>query len=144
MFGIGFTELIIIAIVAILFIGPDKLPQTMVEIAKFIKGIKQSVGEAKHSLEEEMKIADLKNEALGYKKQLDDSTNELRNFKNFSLDDFDDDINYDEEVSTVSPSEIVKKQQHKPEEKKIENESQEIEEKQDETVKPKSRPKDTE
>ena len=34
MFGIGFTELVLIAIVAILFLGPDKLPQAMVEIAK--------------------------------------------------------------------------------------------------------------
>lgn len=68
MFGIGFTELVLIAIVAILFLGPDKLPQAMVEIAKFIKSVKQTVGEAKSSLEEEMKIADLKDEALGYKK----------------------------------------------------------------------------
>lgn len=144
MFGIGFTELIIIAIVAILFIGPDKLPQTMIEIAKFIKGIKQTVGEAKHSLEEEMQIADLKNEALGYKKQLDDSTNELKNFKNISLDDFDDDVNYDEEVSTVNPADIVKKQQHKPEPIIHEETPQEIEEKQDDAIEPKKRSKDDE
>ncbi|MGC9352168.1 MAG: Sec-independent protein translocase protein TatB, partial [Sulfurovum sp.] len=78
MFGIGFTELVLIAIVAILFLGPDKLPQAMVEIAKFIKSVKQTVGEAKSSLEEEMKIADLKDEAMNYKKQLTDATDELK------------------------------------------------------------------
>ena len=98
MFGIGFTELLLISIIAILFLGPDKLPSAMIEIAKFIKSVKKTVGEAKHSLEEEMKIADLKEEALSYKKQLDDETNELKSFKNIDFDDFDDfdDVSYDE------------------------------------------------
>lgn len=97
MFGIGFTELLLISIVAILFLGPDKLPQAMIEVAKFIKGVKKTVSEAKSSLEEEMKIADLKEEALNYKKQLDAATSELKNFKNIDFNDFDD------EISTESP-----------------------------------------
>ncbi|MDQ1267985.1 MAG: hypothetical protein QG560_628, partial [Campylobacterota bacterium] len=28
MFGMGFTEIVVIAIIAILFLGPDKLPST--------------------------------------------------------------------------------------------------------------------
>lgn len=107
MFGIGFTELLIISIVAILFLGPDKLPSAMIEMAKFIKSVKKTVGEAKNSLEEEMKIADLKDEALSYKKQLDDATSELKNFKNIDFDDFDD-LSYDDEISTKSPKEIAK------------------------------------
>ncbi|UPT77930.1 Sec-independent protein translocase protein TatB [Sulfurovum sp. XGS-02] len=102
MFGIGFTELLLISIVAILFLGPDKLPQAMIEVAKFIKGVKKTVSEAKSSLEEEMKIADLKEEALNYKKQLDEATNELRNFKNIDFDEFE------EEISTESPKTITK------------------------------------
>jgi len=93
MFGIGFTEILLIAVIAILFLGPDKLPETMVQIAKFIKGVKKTIGEAKDSLEEEMKIADLKDEALNYKKQLDSATNELKNFKNI---DFDDILDHDD------------------------------------------------
>ena len=107
MFGIGFTELLIISIVAILFLGPDKLPQTMIEIAKFIKSVKKTVSEAKSSLDEEMKIADLREEALSYKKQLDEATNELKNFKNIDFDDFDD-LTYDDEISTESPKAIAK------------------------------------
>ena len=106
MFGIGFTELILISIVAILFLGPDKLPSAMIEIAKFIKSVKKTVGEAKHSLEEEMKIADLKEEALSYKRQLDEATNELKNFKNIDFDDFDD-VSYDDEISKESPKSLA-------------------------------------
>ena len=106
MFGIGFTELILISIIAILFLGPDKLPQTMVDIAKFIKSVKKTVGDAKNSLEEEMKIADLKDEALKYKSQLDNATSELKSFKNIDFDDIMD----DEEVSTEEPLAKAKKE----------------------------------
>jgi len=91
MFGIGFTEILLISIIAILFLGPDKLPETMVQIAKFIKGVKKTVGDAKATLEEEMKISELKEEALSYKAQLDSATSELRSFKNIDLEDILDD-----------------------------------------------------
>ena len=87
MFGIGFTEILLIAIIAILFLGPDKLPEAMVQIAKFFKSVKSTINDAKHSLEEEMKIADLKEEALQYKRQLDSATDELKGFKNISMDE---------------------------------------------------------
>lgn len=121
MFGIGFTELILISIIAILFLGPDKLPQTMVEIAKFIKSVKKTVGDAKNSLEEEMKIADLKDEALSYKKQLDDATSELKNFKNIDFDDFDD-VSYDDEISTKSSKKLAKPPKEKKHAKEVEEE----------------------
>ncbi len=106
MFGIGFTELLLISIVAILFLGPDKLPQAMVEIAKFIKSVKKTVGEAKNSLEEEMRIADLKEEALHYKQQLDSATSELRNFKNIDFDEI-----YESEIEEKSPTPKVSKEE---------------------------------
>jgi sec-independent protein translocase protein TatB len=107
MFGIGFTELVLISIIAILFLGPDKLPEALVEMAKFIKSVKKTIGDAKDSFEEEIKVADLKEEALNYKKQLDDATAELKSFKNISLDDLDD-VSYDDEISEKSPMEQVK------------------------------------
>ena len=108
MFGIGFTELLLIAVIAILFLGPDKLPSALVEMAKFIKGVKKTIGDAKNSLEEEMKIADLKEEALNYKKQLNDATEELKEFKNLSLEDLGD-VSYDEAPSAEFPVSQTKK-----------------------------------
>jgi sec-independent protein translocase protein TatB len=110
MFGIGFTELLLISVIAILFLGPDKLPEALVDMAKFIKNVKKTIGDAKDSFEEEIKLADLKEEALGYKKQLDDATAELKSFKNISLDDFDDE-SYDDEISDISPMDHVKSSQ---------------------------------
>jgi len=133
MFGIGFTELLLIAIIAILFLGPDKLPGALVEMAKFIKGVKKTIGEAKSSLEEEMKIADLKEEALNYKKQLTEATEELKGFKNISLDDFDE-IDYDKQTSADFS------QAEKTETKEVQNVTTQVETK-NETVTFKKKPK---
>ncbi len=84
MFGLGFTEILFIAIVAILFLGPDKLPGAMVDIAKFIKSMKRAIGEAKKTLDEEVNIEELKREALSYKEKLDEANQELQGFKNLN------------------------------------------------------------
>ena len=90
MFGLGFTEILMIAVVAILFLGPDKLPDAMVKVAKFMKSVKKAISDAKGALDEEMKIADLKEEALSYKKKLDEATSELQGFKNIGINPMDD------------------------------------------------------
>jgi sec-independent protein translocase protein TatB len=70
MFGMGFTEMLVIAIVAIIFLGPEKLPGTMVEIAKMFKKVRNTVLDLKESVTDELQLDDIKNEALSYKKEL--------------------------------------------------------------------------
>ncbi len=82
MFGMGFTEILFIAVVAILFLGPDKLPEAMVQIAKFLKSIKQTINEAKSSFENEIHIRELREEALNYRKQFENAANDISGFKN--------------------------------------------------------------
>lgn len=113
MFGIGFTELLLIAIIAILFLGPDKLPGALVDMAKFIKSVKRTITDAKSSIEEEMKISDLKDEALSYKKQLNDATDELKSFKNLNFDN-EDDTSYDDDISETSPMSHAKQENREP------------------------------
>ncbi|HIP54212.1 MAG TPA: Sec-independent protein translocase subunit TatB [Sulfurimonas autotrophica] len=82
MFGMGFTEILIIAVIAILFLGPDKLPSTMVEIAKFFRNVKNTVGTLKDSLEEEMNLNEIKQEALAYKQELLNASEKLHKVTN--------------------------------------------------------------
>lgn len=88
MFGMSFAEIMIIAVIAILFLGPDKLPTAMVQIAKFFKSFKSSINEAKSSFEQEIKIQELKEETLEYKKKLDESANSIR--KTISFDELNE------------------------------------------------------
>ena len=78
MFGMGFGEILIIAIVAVIFLGPEKLPDAMVKAAKFFKTVKNSVNDVKSSFEQEMKIQELKDEALSYKKKLEEASESAR------------------------------------------------------------------
>lgn len=91
MFGMGFTEILIIGVIAILFLGPDKLPETMVEIAKFIKNMKQSISSAKDSIESELHVSEMREEMLNYKNELTSASSELNRLG--SLDDLQDEIN---------------------------------------------------
>ncbi len=75
MFGMSFGEIAIIAIIAILFLGPDKLPDAMVKIAKFFRSFKKSINEAKETIEEEIHLSELKDSGITYKEQLEKSIN---------------------------------------------------------------------
>ncbi|RXJ88370.1 twin-arginine translocase subunit TatB [Arcobacter sp. CECT 8983] len=86
MFGMGFMEIFLIAIVAIIALGPDKLPTAMVEIAKFIKKIKSGVEDAKSTLDNELNINEMKEEAAKYKAQIEDAKNTLNVKENMNLD----------------------------------------------------------
>ena len=78
MFGMGFTEILFIAVIAVLFLGPEKLPQTMVDIARFFKKVKGTIADTKEDLERELQISDLKAEMLSYKHQLDDVSDDVK------------------------------------------------------------------
>jgi sec-independent protein translocase protein TatB len=90
MFGMSFGEILVIAIIAILFIGPDKLPDAMVKIAKFFRSFKKSVNEVKESIEQEVHLSELKQEAISYKEQLEKSVDEIKKDTISDVDVMDD------------------------------------------------------
>ncbi len=77
MFGFNIFEVLVVLVVAIIFLGPDKLPKLIVDVVKFFKMIKKSVDEAKETFDKELQISELKKEALEYKAQFEDSANHL-------------------------------------------------------------------
>ncbi len=87
MFGMGFTEILMIAIVAIIFLGPDKLPQFLIDIAKFFKSVKRAINDAKTNLEREVQISELKEEALEYKERFKNISEEISETITADLDE---------------------------------------------------------
>lgn len=63
----GFFEIFMVLIVAIIFLGPDKLPQALIDLAKFFKAVKKTLDDAKTSIDKELNLEELKKEALEYK-----------------------------------------------------------------------------
>ena len=87
MFGLGFMEILLIAIIAIIALGPDKLPDTMVQIAKFIRKFKIGLDDAKSTLNNELNVSEMKAEASKFKSQIDiRAYNALMNYQ-VNIDD---------------------------------------------------------
>jgi sec-independent protein translocase protein TatB len=126
MFGMSFGEILIIAIIAVLFLGPEKLPEAMVKIAKFFKSFKSTINDAKDTIEQEMHIAELKESAISYKEQLEKSVNEVKSEVNVL-----DDLNQGLEDITDS---ITKVDKPKPK-KKAKKKAKKIEKKEEDTKK---------
>lgn len=81
-------EIVIILIVAVLVLGPEKLPGTIVEIAKILKAVKKQINEAKSSIENEINISELKDEARKYKEEITKANDSIR--KKLSFEEFDE------------------------------------------------------
>ncbi|XPV75392.1 MAG: Sec-independent protein translocase protein TatB [Desulfovibrio sp.] len=58
MFGIGSTELVIILIVALVVIGPQKLPELMRSLGKGIAEFRQMGNDVKNTLDREVENAE--------------------------------------------------------------------------------------
>jgi len=101
MFGMGFTEILFIAVIAIIFLGPDKLPEAMVQIAKFFNSFKKTVSEAKSTFEQEIHINELKEEALSYKRTLDGDISGFKNALSNPIDDLNEALADLEEKKSV-------------------------------------------
>lgn len=84
----SFGEIIVILVVAILVLGPDKLPEAIVQIAKILKAIKHNIDDVKSSIEKEIRIIDLKEEAKKYKDEFSSTNENIR--KKLSFEEFDD------------------------------------------------------
>ena len=127
----SFGEIIVILIVAILVLGPDKLPEAIVQISKILKALKRNIDDAKSSIEKEVRINDLKEEAKKYKDEFSSANENIR--KKLSFEEFDDlkrdildktkvDLTFDSrENSTPSPNEQNPNENQKPKLNPFEN-----------------------
>ena len=119
MFGMSFGEILIIAVIAILFIGPDKLPEAMVKIAKFFRSFKNTVNETKETIEQELHLAELKEEALTYKETLDSAVNDFKLDTDVNIvDDLNKSVKEIESSVTDMASTPTVKKAKKPKKKK--------------------------
>ena len=85
MFDIGFAELIIIALVGLVVIGPERLPETIRTVAKFMGRAKRTYANLRRDLEREIGADEIRrelyNEALLEElKQTREKLNETVNF----------------------------------------------------------------
>jgi sec-independent protein translocase protein TatB len=82
MLDIGFSELLLIALVAIVVVGPEKLPETITNILKYIRKIAKYIGGIKENIDRELQIQELREEANRYRENFLTASRELEQMAN--------------------------------------------------------------
>ena len=85
MFGIGFSEFLVILIIAVIALGPEKLPGAIVTAAKYFKMLRSAINEAKSSFDSEIKLDELRKDAQNFKSDFSDIAQDTR--KKLTFDD---------------------------------------------------------
>jgi sec-independent protein translocase protein TatB len=83
MFGMGFMEIFLVLLVAIIALGPEKLPGAIVDTVKFFKKIKSEISDAKSSIDKELDISGMKQDA----EQLKESVSNIQQMANIDIDE---------------------------------------------------------
>ncbi|WP_415899531.1 Sec-independent protein translocase protein TatB [Neptuniibacter sp. QD48_11] len=78
MFDIGFTELLIVAVVALVVLGPDKLPTAVRTVGMWMGRIKRTVSSIQTEISEELRVEELKRTTAIQKHELEKELNEMR------------------------------------------------------------------
>ncbi|WP_033739240.1 Sec-independent protein translocase protein TatB [Helicobacter pylori] len=87
MFGMGFFEILVVLVVAIIFLGPEKFPQAVVDMVKFFRAVKKTLNDAKDTLDKEINIEEIKKETLEYQKLFENKIEDLKGVKIEELED---------------------------------------------------------
>ena len=77
MFGIGIPEIIVIIVVALVFIGPDKLPGVLRSIGKGLVELKRATSEVRSTVQDEMHKIEEEIELKEIRESAQDLNNEL-------------------------------------------------------------------
>ncbi|GAA7227225.1 Sec-independent protein translocase protein TatB [Helicobacter pylori] len=87
MFGMGFFEILVVLVVAIIFLGPEKFPQAVMDVVKFFRAVKKTLNDAKDTLDKEINIEEIKKETLEYQKLFENKVESLKGVKIEELED---------------------------------------------------------
>lgn len=77
MFGMGFMEIVVILIVAVIVLGPEKLPSAIMNTMKIFKAFKNTINEAKTTIDKEINLSELQKEAISFKDDLTQNANKI-------------------------------------------------------------------
>ena len=78
MLDIGFSEFLVVIVLAVLVLGPDRLPDAMKDIARFIKKVKKMWRDATSDITRELEMEEMKEEVKKYKDELNKLQNDTK------------------------------------------------------------------
>ena len=78
MFDIGFAELLIIAVVGLVVLGPEKLPVAARTVGLWVRKAKRTIGGIQSEINEELRLEEMKRQVVMKQDELDRELDEMR------------------------------------------------------------------
>jgi sec-independent protein translocase protein TatB len=97
MFDIGFFELLMVGVVALLVLGPQRLPMAARTCGLWLGRMRRTVNSIQNEIREELRMEELKRTTAIEKEQLERELREMR--QPFGSSPFDTDAGRDEQTS---------------------------------------------
>tara|TARA_Y100001970_G_C14147059_1_gene810488 strand:- start:770 stop:1162 length:393 start_codon:yes stop_codon:yes gene_type:complete len=109
MFGIGIPELLVIVAVALIFIGPDKLPGVLRSIGRGLVELKRATSDVRSTVQNEMQKIEEEIELDEVRKTAEDFSNDLGGIANkvtpLSLTKMSNDDQFNKMADVIEKSE---------------------------------------
>lgn len=77
MFDIGFTELVLVAVIGLLILGPERMPVAVRTIGLWVGKIKRIVSGVQKEIQDELRIDEIRNKADANRKAIEGRMAEL-------------------------------------------------------------------
>jgi len=79
MFDIGFSEIMVVAVISLIIMGPERLPETVRTLSLWLGRVRQFVSSAREEIEDEVGIDEIRRQLRNEKimRDLEKSKNEL-------------------------------------------------------------------
>ncbi len=122
MFDIGFAELLIIGVVGLVVLGPEKLPVAARTVALWVGKARRTIGGIQSEINEELRLDEMRRQVSMQKDELNQELNEMRQpFDQVNVD-LQKEINaVHDELDTMPVSEAEKLETVNSEDKPVSN-----------------------
>lgn len=101
MFDIGFLEILLIGVVALLVVGPERLPDLARKLGRWVGQARAYVRSVKMDIERELEAEDLKSILSEQKKQIDELQGMLGEVKDKTVSELTQGLNDNTDIVNV-------------------------------------------
>jgi sec-independent protein translocase protein TatB len=88
MFDSGFLELLVVGIIALLVVGPERLPEVAAKAGKFVGKMKAFVSSTREDIEKEFRAEELQSMLNQQKDEISELRDMMKNTKNEVSEEF--------------------------------------------------------
>jgi len=78
MFDIGFTEIVLVAVIGLLILGPERMPVAVRTVGLWVGKIKRTIGGVQKEIQDELRIDEIRKKADHNRKEIEGRMAELR------------------------------------------------------------------